>query len=198
MNSFWTVVHIHHVLWRSAPPHCVSVCVCVCVCVATVAMKTPPPGRYTPQALHPVLLIDLGWSPYLWHLATAQKPAMAPNCSVCFLFPFFPKPGNAALLRGRHSPYQARPCLQSYWRPHPALSMGIFPSPNQWKVFVKVSGCVGQTLLPWNSAVLYLDFTSSRGLAPHWHHIRPAVTLAQGCSNQLGNFKKETENTFKY
>ena len=41
MNSFWTVVHIHHVLWRSAPPHCVCVCVCVCVCGYCCHENTP-------------------------------------------------------------------------------------------------------------------------------------------------------------
>jgi len=181
MNSFWAVVQIHRVLWRSAPPPCVCVCVCVCKCArtATVAMKTSPPGHYTALALHTILLIDLGRSPYLRHLAPAQKPTMAPSCSVCFLFPFFPKPGNATLLRGTHSLYQARPCLQSCWRPHPALSMDIFPSPQPTGKPLSKS-LVMSARRSFYEPLLYCTWTSPHRVG--WYPVgivsRPAVPFA--------------------
>ena len=155
------------------------VCVCVCVCAGTVAMETSPPGCYTPQALHPILLIDLGRSPYLRHLAPAQKPTMAPSCSVCFLFPLLPKPGNATLLRGTHSLYQARPCLQSCCRPHPALAMDIFPSPQPTGKSLSKS-LVVSARRSFCEPLLCCTWTSPHRVGWHPTDIvsRPAVTLA--------------------
>ena len=110
---------------------------------------------------------------------TAQKPTMAPSCSVCFLFPFFPKPGNATLLRGTHSLYQARPCLQSCWRPHPPLSMDIFPSPQPTGKSLSKS-LVLSARHSFYEPLLYCTWTSPHrvGWYPAGIVSHPAVTFA--------------------
>ena len=192
MNSFWTVVHIHHVLWRSAPPH-----VCVCVWLL-LPWKHPHLGvtLHRPSTLSCSLI--LGDHHIYDILPLLRSLPWLPTEVSAFSFPSSPSQAMPPSWEAGIRPIKQGPACRVAGGPTLPCQWASSHPPTHWKVFVKVSGCVGQTFLPWTSAVFYLDFTASRGLAPHWHRIRPAVTLAQGCSNQLGNFKKETENTFKY